>query len=84
MLEVITLIIFLLSVLIYFSIVKNKGKRYGNSAIFYIIEKVYEEWYSRKNNGHIINKKNVTKFEVDRVIFELKKSLIGRGINKLI
>ncbi|HFI0687268.1 TPA: hypothetical protein ACGO46_001923 [Streptococcus suis] len=47
-----------------------------------MIDKLYKEWYSKRKNGVILNKKTASMFEIDKVMWELKSSFERNGLNK--
>ncbi|GGE35178.1 hypothetical protein [Streptococcus himalayensis] len=82
MIQVISTILAFCIVLRYFKLKQNATKKYGDSVTFQIIDREYNKWYKKRGNGVVINKNTASMFEVDKVIWILKKNLEGQGINK--
>lgn len=82
MIQLISLILTLGAVLMYFKLKKNANKKYGDSVTFQIIDREYSKWYKKRGNGAVINKNTTSMFEVDKVIWVLRKSLGEQGVTK--
>lgn len=82
MIQLFSAILTLSAVLIYFKLKKNANKKYGDSITFQIIDREYNKWYKKRGNGAVINKNTTSMFEVDKVIWFLRKSMGEQGISK--
>lgn len=71
MVEIISLFIFFILLVTYLHFLKKRNRKYSDSRIFYIIEREYMIWYSKKENGSVINKKIASMFEIDKAIYGL-------------
>lgn len=80
MATLISLVAFIVICLLFIEFRKRKNSKLGDSVLYIIIERHYKKWYSY--NATIINKKTTTLYEVDKVLFELKRTLEGEGIQK--
>lgn len=80
-LESLITILILISVFsIYYTVAKNKFRKYGNSPVNKKIDLIYSKWY--RTSAYLLNRKNTTIYEIDKLLFSLKKALMDVGISK--
>lgn len=82
MIQLISIIVCMLIFLSYLKFKQKATKKFANSILFLVIEREYNKWYSKDNNGSYINKKTVSVFEVDQAIFKLKRQFLNEGITR--
>ena len=81
--QIISLSIFFIFVIVYYYVVRRKYARFDYSPINYMIDKLYNNWYSK--NASLINRKKTTVYDIDKALFQLKTEVEKKGIdNKLI
>lgn len=76
----ITLFILIAVFSIYYIYAKNKYRKYGNSPVNKKIDLIYSKWY--RTSAYLLNRKNTTIYEIDKLLFSLKKELIDVGISE--
>lgn len=78
--SLITIFILLVVFSIYYTYTKNKYRKYDNSPVNKRIDSIYSKWY--RKSAYLLNRKNTTIYEIDKLLFSLKKELMNVGISK--
>lgn len=78
--SLITIFILIAVFSIYYIFAKNKFRKYGNSPVNKKIDLIYSKWY--RTSAYLLNRKNTTIYEIDKLLFSLKKELIDVGISE--
>ena len=78
--SLITIFILIAIFSIYYTFAKNKYRKYGNSPVNKKIDLIYSKWY--RTSAYLLNRKNTTIYEIDKLLFSLKKELINVGISE--
>lgn len=78
--SLITMFILITVFSIYYTFEKNKFRKYGNSPVNKKIDLIYSEWY--RTSAYLLNRKNTTIYEIDKLLFSFKKELIAVGISE--
>lgn len=78
--SLITIFILIAGFSIYYTFEKNKFRKYGNSPVNKKIDLIYSKWY--RTSAYLLNRKNTTIYEIDKLLFSFKKDLIDVGISE--
>ena len=78
--SLITIFILIAIFSIYYIFAKNKFRKYGNSPVNKKIDLIYSKWY--RTSAFLLNRKNTTIYEIDKLLFLLKKELMDVGISE--
>lgn len=78
--SLITMFILITIFSIYYTFEKNKFRKYGNSPVNKKIDLIYSKWY--RTSASLLNRKNTTIYEIDKLLFLFKKELIVVGISE--
>jgi membrane protein len=78
--SLITIFILIAVFCIYYTFAKNKFRKYGNSPVNKKIDLIYSKWY--RKSAYLLNRNNTTIYEIDKLLFSLKKELMNVGISK--
>ena len=78
--SLITMFILITVFSIYYTFEKNKFRKYGNSPVNKKIDLIYSKWY--RTSAYLLNRKNTTIYEIDKLLFSFKKELIAVGISE--
>ena len=78
--SLITMFILITVFSIYYTFEKNKFRKYGNSPVNKKIDLIYSEWY--RTSAYLLNRKNTTIYEINKLLFSFKKELIAVGISE--
>lgn len=70
----------LLLFILFYQFSKRRYKKFSNSPLNYKVNLLYKRWY--KENLNDINRKDISMYEIDSVLFKLKTSLEKNGIRK--
>lgn len=82
MFQIISVLLTLILLFAYLKYKEKAKKKYSGSIVFEIIDREYSNWYKKKRNGIVINKKTASMFEVDKVVFKLKEKFEEQGVSK--
>ena len=82
MFQIISVFLTLILLYGYLKYKEKAKKKYSGSIVFEIIDREYSNWYKKKRNGIVINKKTASMFEVDKVVFKLKEKFEDQGVSK--
>jgi membrane protein len=82
MFQIISVLLTLILLFAYLKYIEKAKKKYSGSIVFEIIDREYSDWYKKKRNGIVINKKTASMFEVDKVVFKLKEKFEEQGVSK--
>lgn len=80
MVSLITIAILIVVFYIYYCFTKIKYRKYDNSPVNKRIDLIYSKWY--KKSAYLLNRNNTTVYEIDKLLYHLKKELINVGISK--
>lgn len=80
MVSLITVVILIVVFYICYSFTKIKYRKYDSSPVNKRIDLIYSTWY--KKSAYSLNRNNTTVYEIDKVLYHLKKELINIGISK--
>lgn len=78
--SLITIFILIAAFSIYYTFAKNKFRKYGNSPVNKKIDLIYSKWY--RTSAYLLNRKNTTIYEIDKLLYSLKKELMNVGISE--
>lgn len=78
--SLITIFILIAAFSIYYTFAKNKYRKYGNSPVNKKIDLIYSKWY--RTSADLLNRKNTTIYEIDTLLYSLKKELMDVGISE--
>ena len=70
----------LLLFILFYQFSKRRYKKFSNSPLNYKVNLLYKQWY--KENLNDINRKDISMYEIDSILFKLKSSLEKKGIVK--
>ena len=78
--SLITIFILIAVFSIYYALEKNKFRKYGNSPVNKKIDSIYSKWY--RTSANLLNRKNTTIYEINKLLFSLKNELMDIGISE--
>lgn len=78
--SLITIFILIAVFSIYYALEKNKFRKYGNSPVNKKIDSIYSKWY--RTSANLLNRKNTTIYEINKLLFLLKNELMDIGISE--
>lgn len=80
MASLLTLIILTTFFHIYYFVTKRKYRKYGDSPIYRKIDLIYLKWY--RFYGFLLNRRNMTVYDINKLLHHLKNDLVKVGISK--
>lgn len=80
MASLLTLIILTTFFHIYYFVTKRKYRKYGDSPIYRKIDLIYLKWY--RFYGFLLNRRNMTVYDINKLLHYLKNDLVKVGISK--
>lgn len=80
MAPLLTLIILTTFFHIYYFVTKRKHRKYGDSPIYRKIDLIYLKWY--RFYGFLLNRRNMTVYDINKLLHHLKNDLVKVGISK--
>ena len=78
MASLLTLIILTTFFHIYYFVTKRKYRKYGDSPIYRKIDLIYLKWY--RFYGFLLNRRNMTVYDINKLLHHLKNDLVKVGI----
>lgn len=80
MASLLTLILLTTFFHIYYFVTKRKYRKYGDSPIYRKIDLIYLKWY--RFYGFLLNRRNMTVYDINKLLHHLKNDLVKVGISK--